>query len=154
MEVFIPFDGKDEAIPFLEKALNGWAGVRFAVPSVIQEKPGEMFDLRSRVIADNLAKDQFYILADIDAAPEERYFISDIHKRLATQKTVGMALIRPVFDLGGRIRILRKGAIEKWPEPTGEPYDITQAEAIVKAGYTMETWDDIFYRYLPSPIVH
>ena len=150
MEVFVPWDGGENSIEFLEQCLNGWGKVRFAEPMVIGIKPDEKADVKFRVAADGLAKGDYYILSDIDARPEETYVISAIHKRLALSPRVGLALVRPVFDVGGRVRIVRKGAVEKWPHKVSGQYDQEHAEAVVGAGYTFETWDDVHYRHLPS----
>ncbi len=152
MRVFLAYDGNLAAVPFLEKALDAWAEVRFAEPSVMELESGEKFEIQRRVVADGLAKDDFYILADIDAVPEEPYVISAIHKMLPTRPDMGMALIRPVFSVGGRVRVIRKGLVEKWPAQRTMTYDQEHGEAIIKAGKQVEMWDDIHYRLLPSPI--
>lgn len=149
MEVFIDYDGNLEAVPFLEKALEAWAGTRFADPRVIEPKAGEKYQIHRRVMADGLAKEDFYILADIDAVPEENYVISKIHKMIPTRPDFGIAYIRPLFDIGGRVRVIRKGLVEKWPQQETVTYDQEHGEAIVKAGKLVETWD-IHYRHLPS----
>jgi hypothetical protein len=151
VEVFIAFDGKLEAVPFLEKALNGWDKVRFADPMVIEVKPGELFEIQRRVIADGLAKEDFYVLADIDAAPEETNFLKSVHQKIHAK--VGLAFIRPYFDLGGRVRVIRKGLVEKWPPVETAMYDEEHGQQIVKTGRTVEHWD-IWYRYLPSVLVN
>lgn len=148
MEVFIGFDGNIDAVPFLEAALLGWEKVRFASPQVLELKPGEKFEIQRRVLADNLAKGEFYILADIDAKPEEPWVISQVQKLLPARTSCGLAFIRPLFDVGGRVRIIRKGLIKKWPPMETDNYDFEHGQAIVQAGYTMETWDDIWYRHL------
>lgn len=153
MEVFVAFDGNLEAVPFLESAMNGWDKVRFAEPSVIEVKPGELFEIQRRVIADGLAKEDFYVLADIDAAPEETNFLKQVHMKLAQTPKVGLAFIRPYFDVGGRVRVIRKGLVEKWPPAQSLMYDQEHSEMVVKTGRTVENWD-IWYRYLPSPIVN
>jgi len=151
VDVFIAFDGKLEAVEFLEKALNGWDKVRFADPQVIEVKPGELFEIQRRVIADGLSKDDFYVLADIDAAPDETNFLKEVHKKITPN--LGMAYIRPMFDFGGRVRVIRKGLVEKWPPVETVMYDKEHSELIVKAGKTVEQWN-IWYRHLPSVIVN
>src|SRR5690348_10046757 len=130
MEVFIPWDGKGDAVPFLEKCLYGWSDVRFAQPMVIGVV-GNKQDIKFRVAADGLAKNDYYILSDVDAIPEETYVISAINKHLAVRPRLGLALIRPVFELGGRVRVVRKGLIERWPEQTSKQYDREHAEAVI-----------------------
>lgn len=158
MEVFIGFGGNLEAVPFLEASLEAWSKVRFADPQVIEVPPNEKFDVRLRVLADKLAKDDYYLLADIDAVPEDAYVVSSIQKMLAARSNVGMAFIRPLFDVGGRVRVLRKGVVERWPEPQERrgmvipTYDQQHAEAIVLAGKLVETWEDVHYRNVPSLI--
>lgn len=120
---------------------------------VIEVKPGELFEIQRRVIADGLAKDDFYVLADIDAAPEETNFLKDVHRKLAVEKNVGLAFISPFFDAGGRVRVIRKGLVEKWPPHQTLMYDQEHSEQVIKTGRTVEHWD-IWYRYLPSPIVN
>ena len=155
MEVFIPYDGSEEAIPFLDMALRAWEKVRFAQPSVIGLAGSHKnnIDIRFRVCADNLAKGDFYVLADVDAVPEERYVISQIQKHLAVSPRVGIALIRPVFELGGRVRVVRKGAVSSWPQKVSTQYDQEHAEAMISAGYTFETWD-VCYRPVPSLVIN
>lgn len=154
MEVFIPYDGTDEAIPFLDMALKGWEKVRFAEPKVIMVKPGPKFDMQFRVAADGIAKGDYYVLADVDAVPDETYVISAINKHLRARPQLGMALIRPVFDVGGRVRVVRKGVVEKWPPKESQQYDQEHAQAIVSKGYTFEIWEDVCYRPIPSVLVH
>ena len=145
-----------EAVPFLEKALTAWAKVRFAEPEVIEGKAGKKWPIQWRVTADNLAKDDYYVLSDVDAIPEETYVISSVLKMLGTagREKMGMALIRPIFSEGGRVRVVRKGIVGKWPPVETVNYDEEHAEAVINAGYLVETWDDIHYRQLPSLIVN
>jgi len=157
MEVFIPFDGNLELIPLLEASLDAWATVRFAKPQVIELPQNSKFVVRARVIADGLAKGDHYIFADLDAIPEETYVVSAIIQRIAArlchrakeEREFAMALIRPRFDDGGRVRVLLKNVLKKWPSPSGRNYDDQYSEAIIHAGYSLETWDDIWYRQLP-----
>ena len=150
MRVFLTFDGNVDAVPFLEEALNGWEKVRFAVPEVIELKPGEKFEIQRRVIADGLAKEDHYILADIDAKPEEPWVVSQINKTLHGRDKVGLAFLRPLFDIGGRVRVIRRGIVQKWPQAETDNYDLEHGQAVIRAGFTMETWDDIWYRHLPK----
>lgn len=150
MEVFIAFDGNLEAVQFLEQALYGWEKIRFAEVNCLELKPGQKFEIQRRVLADNLAKGDWYVLADIDAKPEEPWVISQIQKLVPTRKQCGLALIRPSFDIGGKVRVIRKGIIHKWPAQETDNYELEHGLAIVQAGYTMETWDDIWYRHLPK----
>lgn len=126
--------------------------MRFAEPRVMCVE-GRNANIKFRAAADGMAKGDFYVLADVDAVPEETYVISAIHKHLALRPRLGLALIRPVFELGGRVRVVRKGVVEKWPEQVSNQYDKEHAEAIVRAGFDFETWE-VFYRPVPSVIIN
>ena len=71
----------------------------------------------------------------------------------SARPNLGMALIRPVFDVGGRVRVIRKGAVEKWPPKESKQYDQEHAQAIVENGYAFETWE-VSYRPIPSLIIN
>lgn len=70
MDIFIAFSDEMEAIPVLGTAKK-WDNLHgFARPSVIQVPP-EGFQIKRRVIADNLAQSDYYLLVDQLCVPGE-----------------------------------------------------------------------------------
>ena len=145
IEVFLCFHSEDKAIQLLDTA-ERWRKTKGAYPTIIQV-PEEGFEIKRRMLADKLSKDDIYIIADILCVPAMPKFIQTVKQRFIN---LGMAGINyrgfnePLKYPTG-IRVCKKGLVEKWPQQITKTYDKEHAEAIRSTGSRVETWPDVIY---------
>jgi len=157
IEVFLTFHDEGQAQLLLDTA-NRWMKCKDAYPSII-EVPEGGFEIKRRVLADKLAKNNVYIIADILCVPAQPAFISAIKELFKSD--IGMAGLGRIGIPSASfpnvatpypvdIRICRKGVISKWPVSSTTTYDFEHAEAIKKAGKKVEMFNNIHYMRLGS----
>jgi len=148
IEVMLAFHSEHQATMLLDTA-ERWRKTKNAYPTIIQV-PEEGFELKRRVLAENLAKTDTYILCDILCVPAMPNFIETIEKRFLAEGMAGLTLVgeteKPLYPTG--IRVCRKGVVEKWPQMVTETYDKEHAEAVRRAGKRVEIYPDIVYLHL------
>lgn len=147
MEVFITFKDEDEAIP-LHDSVKRWAKCTGASPAIIQV-PKEMYEIRRRVLADNLAREDYYILADLLCVPGEKSLIKQIKIKIKENPDINMFGLTPkngmvsindyAFPCG--VRVCKKGVVEKWPQQVTDNYNKEHAHAAKK----VMVLSDVFY---------
>ena len=150
MEVFIAFYSEDQAVPMLDSAQR-WAKCKGASPNVIQV-PEKGFEIKRRVLADNLAQEEYYILADMLCVPGEKYLIKQIRRAIKENPDINLfgltekSATGEEFYLtkGSGVRVCRKGAVEKWPQQITAEYDTEHAQAARK----VKVLSDVFYARL------
>jgi len=139
LEVFIAFYSEDQAIPMLDSAQR-WAKCKGASPNIIQV-PEKGFEIKRRVLADNLAQDTYYILADMLCVPGEKFLIKQIKKAIKENPDINLFGLTEKSATGetffltktSGVRVCKKGAVEKWPQQITPDYDAEHAQAAGKA---------------------
>jgi hypothetical protein len=161
MEVFIGFT-KDDDFTLLQQTLERWDACENVTIAAIQCDP-KKFEIARRVAADNMAKCNYYILADLGCVLVDWKALADIEERLSgkDEALIGLA-IKKLFTAedakdaeknNGQepptgVRICRKNAVEKWlPKVTGT-YDREHVESVKLAGGLVGICPDIFYKHL------
>lgn len=150
MEVFIAFHSEDQAIPMLDSAKR-WAKCKGALPNIIQV-PEHGFEIKRRVLADNLAKEDYYILADMLCVPGDKYLIKHIKKAVKENPDVNLFGLTEKDGNGNTyfltkssgVRVCKKGVVEKWPQQVTNDYDSEHAHA---AG-SVKVLSNVFYARL------
>jgi hypothetical protein len=150
MEVFLGYT-KDDDFTLLKQTLEAWdmSGVELAA---IQCSP-KKFEIALRVAADNMAKGEFYILADLGCVPAFSVPWEELAELIAPDcGLVGLAQARvpqpAKFPTG--VRICRKGAVEKWVPKRSDTYDEEHVESLRLVGKRTEIWCDVFYQKLTA----
>ncbi len=164
MEVFIGFT-KDDDFTLLQATLERWDACANVEVAAIQCDP-KKFEIARRVAADNMAKAEFYILADLGCVLDSPEALEGIEERAAgmNEALIGLAIKQPVTytpkngpvfharfpdEYPTGVRICRKGAVEKWlPNQSGK-YDQEHVESVKLAGGSVGLCPDILYNRLP-----
>lgn len=141
MEVFIAFSSDDDA-QVLKHTMIAWAECEDCEPVGIQTAPGK-YELQRRIVADQMAQEKWYIIADLGCVPESPSLLSDVRSRLADDVAIyGLGTDDPPSG----VRICQKGAVRKWLEKKSNSYDAEHAESAKLAGKRVEIWPDIIYK--------
>lgn len=151
VEIFLAFHDEGQAQLLLDTA-NRWLKCKNAYPSIIEVQKQD-FEIKRRILADNLAKHDVYILADILCVPAQPAFMSAITERLYDDiGMVGLGLVgvKSKITYPSGVRVCRKGVIDKWPKQLTDDYNKEHAEAIRCTGKRVEVWPDIMFRLLGS----
>lgn len=166
MEVFIGFT-KDDDFTLLQATLERWDACANVQLAAIECDP-KKFEIARRVAADNMAKMQYYILADLGCVLEDWKALEGIEERLGEmdEGLIGLATKEPFttedaedaekaikngasviqsikFPTG--VRICRKGAVEKWVPNVSGSYDQEHVESVKLTGGSVWLCPDIFY---------
>lgn len=105
------------------------------------------YEIQRRVVADKMAKDKFYIIADLGCVPDdEERIIPKIESRITDWD--GMVGFAPSTIIPTGIRVIQKGLVNKWPLIVSATYDREHAEAVKNAHKRVTIWPDISYKYL------
>ncbi len=155
MEVFIGFT-KDDDFTLLQATLERWDACANVEVAAIQCDP-KKFEIARRVAADNMAKAEFYILADLGCVLEDWEALEGIEERLAgmNEALIGIENSRGKTYLPDKchyptgVRICRKGAVEKWLPKATDTYDKEHVESAGLAGGSVGLCPDILYKRLP-----
>lgn len=122
-----------------------------AVPNAIRCRGDEKFEITRRVAADNLAKEPYYLLADLGCIPESKT-VSKIQARVALLEDdiglIGLAERNQsgeFNDVPCGVRVCRKNFIQKWMSKVTANYDEEHAACARMEG-KVALWPDIFYR--------
>jgi len=151
IEVFLAFYDEGQAQLLLDTA-NRWIKCKDAYPSII-EVPEQDFEIKRRVLADKLAKNNVYILADILCVPAQPAFISAIKERFKPDiGMVGLGFVDRISEYPSGVRVCRKGVVSKWPIKTTDNYDKEHANAVIMAGKSIDIWQDIMCRELGKQV--
>jgi len=163
MEVFIGFT-KDDDFTLLQQTLERWdacANVNLAAIQCDVKK----FEIARRVAADNMAKCNHYILADLGCVLDSWNALEGIEERLAGmgETLIGLAEVfsakdakdaeksqkpKAKSDWPTGVRICRKGAVEKWLPKQTATYDQEHVQSVKLAGGAVGLCPDIFYKWL------
>lgn len=144
MEVFIFFSA-DNDLHLVEHTLEAWEKQVWAEPINVIQLPKHKFELKRRVLADKMAIDQHYILADLGCIFEDERAIPALVQRL--RSTDGLLLLGSQSETS--IRVCRKGCVTKWPTPRTERYDEEHAQAVRTSNYEVRICQDITSKQLP-----
>lgn len=148
MEVFVAYTGND-IYPILEQTLNAWAECDQAEPVMLEIKSEKKFEIERRILADNLAKGRYYILADIGCAPGDAALIAEIQRKINDDKFSGMAGLwpdeLPAEDVPFGVRVCEKGIVKKWVTKRTLTYNEEHAESVRLAGKSVAIWPDISF---------
>lgn len=174
MEVIIGFT-KDDDFTLLRETLESWDACADVI--AIECNP-KKYEIARRVAADKMAKGKFYFLADIGCTPFDQDSLRrlrDLPPDVAIMgltpfdagyrpcKIVGTVIgtcpsgcdycdyIRELSNAPTGVRLIRKGAIEKWPLKTTITYDKEHADAARLAQFNVALCQDILYKH---PQVH
>lgn len=96
---------------------------------MIQLRDGGKFEIQRRVVADNLAKGRFYILADLGCVPDDAPnpdFMEPVDGIVGFSPGVG--------GVPTGARIIQKGAVTRWPQKSTPSYDKEHVVAMELAG--------------------
>jgi hypothetical protein len=154
MEVFIGFT-KDDDFTLLQQTLERWDACENVTIAAIQCDP-KKFEIARRVAADNMAKCNYYILADLGCVLVDWKALADIEERLSGKDEAligleyigGKTCLPEEFHYPTGVRICRKNAVKKWlPKVTGT-YDREHVESVKLAGGSVGICPDIFYKHL------
>lgn len=144
MEVFVFFSSTDE-LALLETTLHAWEAIQWADPVNVTLAPAYQFEIKRRALADKMAHDQHYILADIGCVPEsERAIPEALAKLTANDGLIGFSYGKDELPTG--VRICSKGLVKAWPKQVTPTYDKEHAEAIRATGKNVATWPIPFKR--------
>lgn len=141
MEVFVSFFSDHEA-PAVLKTVEAWEACEKVEPIVVQLKKSK-FEIERRIVADNMAKGKWYILADVGCMPTSENIVHLINQRLSAD--VGMYGFGDVYPPRG-VRVCQKGVVQKWLERRTNSYDKEHALSVVGSGKKVESWSDITYK--------
>lgn len=164
MEVFL-FVSSEEEMSLLEHTMLAWETIDYAFPVNVVQLPEHRFEVKRRVLADQMAQDSHYVLADLGCVPDEgRALLGAVGKMKPEDGMIGFSDgveygcicdgILPRADCAqhGRkpsgIRILRKGIVKKWPAQNSTHYDQEHAFAVQQAGYRVTIWPTTYKRIL------
>jgi len=139
VEVFIAFSD-DGLAPLVEKTMEAWGELDWAEPiSVVQLRPAK-FEINRRVLADQMAKDKWYILTDVGQVLEGNRSIPIISSRLTDEGMIGFApsLLTPIG-----VRVCQKGIVTRWIEKQTSSYDWEHAQCVINGGKEVAIWSDI-----------
>lgn len=139
MEVFVAFT-KDDEYQLLEDTLMAWAECDGAEAIAVELKPGKKYEIKRRVVADNLAKGKYYVVAEIGLIPTSGDLVRTIDR---TEK----AALNLLFPLG-KVFVAEKGAVRRWVEPKSDSYNREHMESVKLSGGKVESWADIAYKPL------
>jgi hypothetical protein len=139
MEVFIGFT-KDDEYQLLKDTLMAWAECDGAEPIAVQLKPGKKYELQRRVLADNLAKGKYYVVAELGLVPA----YADTVRRICSATKSTLSLLAPL----GKVFVAEKGSVRRWIEPKSESYNREHMESVILSGGKVESWADIAYKPL------
>ena len=144
MEVFLCFSPTDP-LALVEMTMQAWEPIQWAEPFNVVQVPVHDFEIRRRVIADRMAKEDHYILVDLGCVPENERAIPQIEK-LWSSKDGLMGLDDATIPTPHGIRVVRKGMINKWPTAVTTSYDEDHAIAVEQAGFNVSTCPITFKR--------
>lgn len=141
MEVFL-FISDDSEIPLLERTMEAWEAVQWADPINVVQLPKHDFQIKRRALADQMAKEDYYMLCDVGCvpAPEEERCVAQIIDHVSNR--VGLV------GLGENIFLCAKGIVRKWPEQRTDNYFAEHVKAVQNAGKEVEVCP-ITYKQLP-----
>lgn len=157
MEVFIGFT-KDDDFTLLQATLERWDACVNVKLAAIQCDP-KKFEIARRVAADNMAKGDYYILADLGYVLEDWKVLEGIEERLGDREegliglenSRGKTCLPEEFQYPTGVRICRKGAVEKWVPNVSGTYDREHVESVRLAGGSVGLCPDILYKKLEPP---
>lgn len=139
MEVFLAFTDTDE-YQLLEDTLDAWGRCDGAEVSAIRMKAGKKYELQRRIIADNLAKGKYYVVAVLGMVPRSDDIIRDINGTSKHQ----LNLLAPL----GAVYVAEKGSVRKWVTPKDSDYNEQHIDSVKLSGGKVEHWADIAYKRL------
>ena len=144
MEVFVFFSSTDE-LSLLQTTLQAWESIQWADPINVLLAPAHQFEIKRRALADKMAKDDHYILADIGCVPESERAIPELLTKLTSADgLIGMSYGKTTEPTG--IRVIGKGLVKAWPKQTTPTYDKEHADAVRATGKNVATWPIPFKR--------
>ncbi len=150
MEVFIGFT-KDDDFNLLQQTLESWDACANVHLAAVQCDP-KKFEIARRVAADNMAKCDYYILADLGCVLDNLEALEGIEERLAGMNEALIGLFAAGGDCAPQsptgVRICRKNAVEKWLPKTTDTYDREHVESVKLAGGLVGLCPDILYKRL------
>lgn len=146
MEVFVFFSSTDE-LALLQTTLQAWEAIQWADPVNVLLAPAHQFEIKRRAIADGMAKEDHYILADVGCVPEsERAIPEALTKLSAKDGLIGFSYGKDEDTVPTGVRIIGKGLVKAWPKQITPTYDKEHAEAIRATGKNVATWPIHFKR--------
>lgn len=153
MEVFLFVSSEDE-MKLLEMTMLAWEQIDYAFPVNVVQLPAYRFELKRRVLADEMAKDSHYVLADLGCVPEEsRALLGIVGKMKSSDGLIGFWRSGTDFDSDkavapAGIRVCRKGIVQKWPAQNSPRYDEEHAAAVKAVGYQVSIWPTTYKQIL------
>lgn len=124
MEIFVTFSSDDEALP-LDNTVRCWAKCYKASPCIVKV-PKELYQIRRRVLADNLSREDYYIIADIGCIPHNKFLVRDIKEAIKEHPNLNMFGLckngNIVSDYPSGVIVCKKGAVTKWPQQVSDDY--------------------------------
>ena len=147
MEVFL-FMSMDDEAPLMEHTLYAWESIDYAFPVSLVKVRQHKFEVERRVLADKMANDTHYVLADIGCVPEDGRALLGIMGRIKpTEGMVGFSSA-DVNGIPAGIRVCRKGVVQKWPSQISDDYNLEHMHAVKSAGYEVTICPTTFRRLL------
>lgn len=147
MEVFL-FVAAEEELSLLEHTMNAWESIDYAFPVNVVQLPLHHFEVKRRVLADQMAENSHYVLADLGCIPEDgRSLLGIMAKIQASDGLIGFSG-DTADKIPSGIRVCRKGVIAKWPEQQSPDYNAEHAAAIRQAGYKVSIWPTTYKQLL------
>lgn len=150
MEVFLFFSQTDE-LALVEATMQAWEPIQWADPFNVVQCKQHQFEIQRRVIADNMATGDHYILTDLGCVPDHERAIPEIMKLLSAND--GLMGLEPnhgsILLLSGvphGVRICQKGTVTKWPSQYSSTYDLEHADAVRVAGKHVSVCPTFFRR--------
>ena len=146
MEVFLFVSSEDE-MQLLEHSMLAWERIEYAFPVNVVQLPQYQFEIKRRVLADQMAENSYYVLADIGAIPEDgRSLLGVVGKIKASDGLIGFTCGESMIPSG--VRVCRKGVIQKWPAQQSADYNREHADAVRMAGYQVSIWPTTYRQLL------
>lgn len=143
MEVFIFMSSADE-MQLVEQTLIAWEPIEYAFPINVVQVKEHRFEIERRVLADHMAHDSHYVIADIGCVPSEPRALLGIMGGIKSK--AGMVGFGDEVPSG--IRLCRKGVIKRWPAQETDTYDLEHYQAVISAGYEVTKWPTTYKRIL------
>ena len=155
MEVFISYKPEDNMM-LLSETATAWAECAGDENVKIIQVDDKLHksEMMRRIVADNLADSEFYILADLGCIPDAPDMVRSIVRKLAKEKKEPGDLIglwpadMPAGEFPEGVRICRKGAVKHWVPKRTVTYDEEHAESVRHSRGKVEIWQDTTFKHV------